>query len=426
MLRELRLLLVFLAVFLFFYFFPLQERVLQGVKEALYLTHDYAKEHIVFCLLPALFIAGAISTFLSEASVMKYLGPSAPRYLSYGVASVSGAILAVCSCTVLPLFAGIYFRGGGIGPATTFLYSGPAINVLAIVLTAKILGLELGLGRMIFAIFGSILIGLLMELFFRKEEKTRLEEFNLEVEEEGLSNYQRILPIATLIGLLVSATWSGKEGLAGLIFTIKWPLVLLFGGLLALQVIFWLRVSPLKLLLTAFLIFLAQILFQEKEISFLMAVLGFSWALSTTKGEAQKWFESTYLLGKQILPLLLIGVFVAGFFLGRPGQEGFIPSIYVSSLLGGNSFWANLFASLAGMLMYFATLTEVPIIQGLLGAGMGYGPALALLLSGPSVSLPSLLVLNRLWGAKKTLTYTGLILILNTLIGYLFGIMIKK
>ncbi|QER42110.1 hypothetical protein F1847_04880 [Thermodesulfobacterium sp. TA1] len=419
--KELRFLLAAGFIFLFFYFLPFDQRVIVGLKEAVYLTHEYAREHVIFCLLPALFIAGAISTFLSEASVMKYLGAQAPKHVSYSVASVSGAILAVCSCTVLPIFAGIYFRGAGIGPATTFLYSGPAINILAIVLTAKILGLNIGIARAIGAILGSILIGLLMAYLFRKEEKIRLGEMELTEEPETIPFYQRVTLLATLVGILILATWGGKTGIAGIIFSLKWYLVSFLVLLLGVEVVFWFGVSATMLLITALLVGLTQVVFHEKEITFLVGLIGFSYALYKTKGEMEKWFQNTYLLGKQILPLLLAGVFVAGFFLGRPGHEAFLPSSYIASLVGGNSLWANFFASLVGVLMYFATLTEVPIVQGLLGSGMGYGPALALLLAGPSVSLPSLLVLKSIWRVKKTLVYGGLVIVLSTILGYIFG-----
>ncbi len=420
--KELKYIVSALLIFLFFYFLPFEERVLQGLKEAVYLTHEYAREHVIFCLIPALFIAGAITTFLSSASVMKYLGANAPKYLSYSVASVSGTILAVCSCTVLPIFAGIYLRGAGIGPAATFLYSGPAINVLAIVLTAKILGSDLGLARALGAILGGIIIGLIMEFIFRKEEKTRLEGIEFEDEKESLPLYKRISVLAQLTGILIFATWGGKEGIAYTIYSIKWYLVSLFAIILGIVLIFWFHVSKMKIVFTAFSVIISYLVISEKEISFLIGVLGFSYALSTTKGEMSEWFQNTYLLAKQIFPLLFLGVFIAGLSFGRPGHEAIIPSSFVYALVGGNSIFANFFASLIGVLMYFATLTEVPILQGLLGAGMGYGPALALLLTGPAVSLPSLLVLKSIWGPKKTLVYGALVLTLGSICGYLFGL----
>ncbi len=420
--KEGRNLLLAFLIFLFLYYLPFPDRIIKGLKEAVYLTHEYAREHVIFCLLPALFIAGAITTFLSSSTVMKYLGANAPKYLSYSVASVSGTILAVCSCTVLPIFAGIYFRGAGIGPATTFLYSGPAINVLAIVLTAKILGLDIGFARAVFAIFGSILIGLMMEFIFKREEKIRIGSLEFEEDKKAIPLFKGVIVLALLIGILVFANWGGKEGIAYTIYVIKWHLVSILSILLGIVLIFWFNLSKAKIISTAFLVVFSYLVLGEKEIPFLIGVLGFSYALITNKGEMVEWFQNTYLLAKQIFPLLIIGVFIAGLFLGRPGQEAIIPASFVSSLVGGNSIFANFFASLFGVLMYFATLTEVPILQGLLGSGMGYGPALALLLSGPSVSLPSLLVLKSIWGVKKTLAYGALVLFLSALCGYLFGL----
>jgi uncharacterized membrane protein YraQ (UPF0718 family) len=260
-----------------------------------------------------------------------------------------------------------------------------------------------------------------MAYIFRKEEIKRLGEVEIPQTLKTIPFYQRVVLLSTLVGVLIFATWGGKEGLAGFIFNIKWYLVCFLAILLGMQVVFWFKVSAIYLILTGFFVVLTQLLLHEKEISFLVGLVGFSYALYKTKGDMEKWFQSTYLLGKQILPLLLAGVFVAGFFLGRPGHEAFIPSFYVNSLVGGNSLLANFFASVLGVLMYFATLTEVPIIQGLLGAGMGYGPALALLLTGPSVSLPSLLVLKSIWGVKKTFVYAFIVIFLGTISGYIFG-----
>ena len=419
--KELKYIVSAFLIFLFFYFLPIEERLLQGLKEAVYLTHEYAKEHVIFCLLPALFIAGAITTFLSSSSIMKYLGANAPKLLSYSVASVSGTILAVCSCTVLPIFAGIYYRGAGIGPATTFLFSGPAINVLAIVLTAKILGLDLGFARAIGAILGSIIIGITMSFIFKKEEKRRLEALEVEEESETLPLYKRLALMGSLVGILIFATWGAKEGIAYTIYLVKWQILALLSILLGIMLIFWFDVSKMKILFTMFAVTISCFVFSEKEIPFLVGVFGFSYAIATGKGEVSEWFQNTYLLAKQIFPLLFLGVFIAGLFFGRPGHEAIVPSSFVSSIVGENSILANLFASLTGVLMYFATLTEVPILQGLLGAGMNYGPALSLLLAGPSVSLPSLLVLKSIWGTKKTLVYGALVLLLSSLSGYIFG-----
>ncbi len=410
------------AIFLFFFYFPLKERILSGAKEALLLTHWYAREHVIFCLIPAFFIAGAISVFVSKESVMRYLGPAAPKPVAYGVAAVSGTILAVCSCTILPLFAGIYMNGAGLGPATTFLYSGPAINVLAIVLTARILGADIGISRALGAIIASIIIGLIMAFIFRREEQARLSQFGSEDIPHGRPLWQNVLFMATLVAILVFATWGKGTGVWAEIYRLKWPLVALAAlSLLAeLKAFFGVRLP--WLLATAAVVTVGEILFPGHEVSFLAGVFVISLALYSTGGEARTWLESSYVLGRQILPLLFFGVLAAGFFLGRPGHEGFIPSNLVADLVGGNSFAANFFASISGAFMYFATLTEVPILQGLLGAGMGKGPALALLLAGPAVSLPSMLVIRSVIGVRKTAAYVVIVIVISTLCGFIYGL----
>ncbi|MCP4650848.1 MAG: permease [PVC group bacterium] len=323
-----------IVVFLGCFYLPIELLPVQGALfEAFALVKWYAREHVLLCLIPAFFIAGAISVFVSKAVVIKYFGAQAKKILAYGVASVSGAILAVCSCTVLPLFSGIYKRGAGLGPAIAFLYSGPAINILAVIMTARILGWQLGLARAIGAVLFSIAIGLCMHFIFLKEENARQAEGEFQFGEEKKNR-------------------SLGQNMAHFIFA--------------------------------------------------------SWGFA-----------------KQILPLLLLGVLVAGFLLGRPGQEGIIPSRFIQMLVGGNSLFSNFFAAIAGAFMYFATLTEVPILQGLIGAGMGKGPALSLLLAGPALSLPNMLVIRSVIGTKKTVVYVGLVVVMATLSGIIFGVIVK-
>lgn len=351
------------------------------------MLQDYAQEHVLFCLVPAFFIAGAIAVFVNQAAVMKYFGAQAKKILSYSVASVSGTILAVCSCTVLPLFAGIYKRGAGIGPATAFLYSGPAINVLAIILTARVLGPKLGIARAIGAIAFSVIIGLLMAFIYRKEEKVRNEKainFGQGMEEAARPLWKNALYFLTLVLILIFAAW-GKPaqpvGFWNFIFQIKWYLTIILLALLGWQLWRW---------------------FQKDELS--------------------QWVSQTWFFAWQILPLLFAGVLVAGFLMGRPNTDaGIIPSNWIKMLVGGNSLWPNLFASVSGALMYFATLTEVPILQGLLGAGMGKGPALALLLAGPALSLPNMLVIRSVIGTQKMLVYVTLVVVMATVTGMIFG-----
>ena len=369
------------------YFIPWSHPAIRrsGV-EAFMMLQEYAREHVLTCLIPAFFIAGAIAVFVSQASVLKYFGAQARKILAYSVASVSGAILAVCSCTILPLFAGIYTRGAGIGPATTFLYSGPAINVLAITLTTKILGWQLGLARAIGAIVFAILTGFLMAVIFRKEDMARAQT---QIHLPDDNDKQRTLSqdgffMLTMVLILVFAAFAAPTQEAAdlwtVVFAAKWYITI---GLIVI----------------------------------LVGMLKY-WF---TRDERVHWVDSSWGYMKQIVPLLGAGVLIAGFMLGRPGHPALIPEHYIRSLLGGNSIEANLFASVSGALMYFATLTEVPILQGLIGAGMGKGPALALLLAGPALSLPNMLVIASVMGIKKTATFCCLIVILSAFAGFIFG-----
>jgi len=380
-----------LAAFLACFYLPVEHFKFTGaVFEALALVKWYAREHVLLCLVPAFFIAGAISVFVSQASVMKYFGAKANKLLSYGVASVSGTILAVCSCTVLPLFGGIYKRGAGLGPAIAFLYSGPAINVLAIILTARILGWQLGLARAIGSIVFSVVIGLLMHLIFLKEERARQVsgDFNVGEVKEARSLGKTVLYFASMVAFLIFANWGkpldGEQGVWSMIYQYKW----------------WIAGFSLMSLSTML----------------------FKWF---KKDELREWTFATWGFALQILPLLLGGVFISGLLLGRVGHEGVIPSKFVAMLVGGNSLWANFFSSIVAAFMYFATLTEVPILQGLMNSGMGKGPALALLLAGPALSLPSMLVLRSIMGTKKTVVYVSLVVVLSTIAGMIFGVIVK-
>ncbi|MBN2543150.1 permease [bacterium] len=424
---EWKKLLLIAILFLAAFYLPLgYSRFTAAIFESLHLVKWYAREHVLLCLIPAFYIAGAIGVFVSQASVMKYLGARANKVLAYGVASVSGSILAVCSCTVLPLFAGIYRMGAGIGPATAFLYSGPAINVLAIILTARVLGLEMGIARAVGAIVFSIVIGLLMHLIFRKEEKAKAEAQMLAPEPEVKRPlWQNVLYFASMVGILVFANWGKPTETAGAWFTIyslKWIITTIFAAGLGVILISWFDVKWWKILLTAIPVAILGFFFHHQPmLPFAAAIVGISLITSTNKGESGEWFESTWGFAKQILPLLLIGVLIAGFLLGRPGHEGFIPSHWIVKAVGVNSIWANLFASVVGAFMYFATLTEVPILQGLIGSGMNKGPALALLLAGPALSLPNMLVIRSIMGTKKTAVFILLVVLMATITGIIYG-----
>ena len=395
-----------IIAFLIAFYIPISHpRVQSAILEAFYMLQDYAQKHVLTCLVPAFFIAGAIAVFVSQASVLKYFGAGANKFLSYSVASVSGSVLAVCSCTVLPLFAGIYTRGAGIGPATAFLYSGPAINVLAIILTARVLGMEMGVARAIGAVLFSVIIGLLMHLIFLKEEKEK-EAAALMMpppEEDRRALWQYAVYFFTMVAILVYAAW-GKPaepvGFFNAVYEVHWYLAVFFLVLLAIELKLWFNKNEI----------LTNI--ESKE---------------NSDPEILTWTESTWGFAKQIFPLLLGGVLVAGFLMGRPGLDaGIIPDRYISVLVGGNSLAANLLASVVGAVMYFATLTEVPILQGLMGSGMGKGPALALLLAGPALSLPNMVVINRIMGTKKTLVFISLVVVMATLAGMFFGMIAGK
>ena len=428
--HELKIFGLLAAVFATVYFLPVgQPRFDGAVTEALELTKWYAREHVVLCLLPAFWIAGAIAAFVSQASVMRYLGPTASKPLAYGVGSVSGTILAVCSCTVLPLFSGIYRMGAGLGPASAFLYSGPAINVLAIVMTAKVLGAQLGIARALGAVAFSVIIGVAMAWIFRREERQKATAaMALPAAAPGRPLWQTAAFFAVLVGILVFANWgaaSQRIGFFAAVFSVKWQLTALLGAVLAVMLWRWFRLEPVRIAtLAGATVLTALALPGQPTWPFLVAVLGLAWLTAGRSDEAGEWFNQAWSYTKQIVPLLLGGVLVAGLLLGRPGHEGLIPSHWISSLVGGNSIAANLFAAIAGAFMYFATLTEVPIVQGLVGSGMGQGPALALLLAGPALSLPSMLVLNSILGPKKTAVFVSLVVGMAAITGWLFGLFV--
>lgn len=378
---------IMIGIFLLAYFIPFDSpKVSKSINEAFLMLNEYAREHVLLCLIPAFFIAGAIMVFLNQQSVIRYLGPNANKLLAYSVASISGAILAVCSCTILPLFKGIYKKGAGLGPAISFLYSGPAINILAIVLSAKVLGWKIGVARTIGSILFAFIIGIIMQILFKKEDELRITDERMfqYQQEEGRKLWQTVIYMGSMIGILVFLNWSESKG----------------------SFVLWDYIYKAKYFLTTFSVLLLII----------------SLKLWFKKDELKEWCITTRDFAMQIVPLLFGGVLIAGFLLGRPNHEALIPMEVVSKLVGGNSISANFIASFSGALMYFATCTEVPILQGLLGSGMGHGPALALLLAGPSLSLPSILVINGELGLKKTISYVILVVIMSTLAGFIFGI----
>ena len=429
---------VIVAVFLGCFFLPVGITRFDGaVMESLHLVKWYAREHVLLCLIPAFFIAGAIGVFVSQASVMKYLGAKANKVLAYGVASVSGTILAVCSCTVLPLFAGIYRMGAGLGPATAFLYSGPAINVLAIIMTARILGLELGIARAVGAIVFSVVIGLTMHFIYRKEELAKAAA-QMAMPEPAVTRplWKNAAFFAAMVGILVVANWARSGDVRAVFLCCPGGLsTYTVEGSIVEKTDAYVRVAdragaeheiPAEQL--------QKIVTVEKNPVY-EAISKAKWGITAallvlfigmltmwfTRGEIKEWVGASWGFAVQILPLLLFGVLIAGFLLGRPGHEGVIPSGWIERAVGGNSVGANFFAAFAGAFMYFATLTEVPILQGLIGAGMGKGPALALLLAGPALSLPNMLVIRSVMGTQKTAVFVGLVIVMATLSGLIFG-----
>jgi len=418
-------LLSILGVFLIIYFIPAgSARFDNAILEALRLTNWYAREHVILCLLPAFIIAGAMSVYISQGSVLRYLGPQASKPIALGVASVSGTLLAVCSCTVLPLFGGIYKRGAGLGAALAFLYSGPAINIMAIVVTAKVLGPELGMARAVGAIVFALVIGAIMHLIYREEESSRTQAATpgFEADEAGRPLGIVVAFFALMIGILVFANWAAADGSAWMrVYEWKWQITSLLAVLFAaLLVLCWKWPAKHLLILAAVVVSSALLLPGVPQLPFAIGAIGLL-VIAATSGQDQEWAAETWSFAKLIMPLLLGGVFVAGLLLGRPGFEGLIPSAWVSTAVGDNSLLSTLLASVLGAFMYFSTLTEVPIVQGLLGAGMGKGPALALLLAGPALSLPSMLVIRSILGTEKTVVYCCLVVVMATATGYGYG-----
>lgn len=432
--KELKILFWIIAIFLFAYFLPVESsRFNEAVLAMFDLAKWYAREHVVLCLLPAFFIAGVIAVFVSQGAVMKYFGANAKKWLAYTIASVSGTILAVCSCTILPLFSSIHKRGAGLGPAIAFLYSGPAINILAIILTARILGIEMGIARIIGAVVFAVVIGSVMSLIYRKEEKQKKEEqINFPDVPEKRPVWQTAFHFFTLVLILVFANW-GKpdEGVdSGVWFWIwsnKWYITSAFGLLLVYSLIKILKLKWQYVLAGVVATAVSAFLSSSPLVPMVVAIAALSIITLTDKNDAdnKEWTISSWDFAKQIMPLLAVGVLIAGFLLGSTHDDtaiaGIIPNEWISNLVGGNSLFSNFFASIVGAFMYFATLTEVPILQGLISAGMGKGPALALLLAGPSLSLPNMLVIRGVIGTKKTIVYVILVVIMATISGIIYG-----
>lgn len=440
--REFRILIWMIVIFSAVFFVPLRNARFQtAFNAALDLSQWYAQEHVIMCLLPAFFIAGVIAVFINQGAVLRYFGANAKKWLSYTVAAISGAILAVCSCTILPLFTSIYKRGAGLGPAIAFLYSGPAISILSIILTWRILGPEMGIARMVGAIAFSVMIGLIMALLFRKEEKEKREEqMNITAPPDKRPMAQTMFHFFTLVLILVFANWGAPatgdtSSVWYYIYTHKWYITGVLGLMLAYSLIAILKIKWQWVIAVVGATLLATILANwiipdPKFAPLVPMIVGITLLSIITLYDKQdpenrEWTLSAWGFAKQIIPLLAIGVVTAGFLLGSThgitNIPGIIPNAWIKWAVGGNSLLSNFFASFTGAFMYFATLTEVPIIQGLLASGMGKGPALALLLAGPSLSLPNMLVIRGVMGTKKTVIYVTLVIVMATISGFVYG-----
>jgi len=374
--EEWKKILLFLSVFLIVYFLPVGNlRFNNALINSIGMLNNYFREHFLFGLFPAMFIAGALSVFLKSSEVIKYMGAKANKIVAYCFASVSGFLLSVCSCTVMPLFAGIYKMGAGLGPAVTFLFAGPAINLVAITMTTSVLGFKMGAARTVAAISFSFLAGIIMAFLFRKEEVKRIQNISAACESSGAAKpaYVNAMFFTSMITLLIFLTWHNKNFLIIAI------------GIIAAATLIYVLLKHFK------------------------------------KDDYSAWMISTFEYIKKQMPLLTIGILLSGFFLGFEGKDGIIPSSWISSVVGGNGLLATFISSFLGSFMYFCTLVEVPIVQGFMNNGMGEGPALALLLSGPAVSLPNMLLIRSVMGTKKTITYISIVVILATMTGYVFG-----
>ncbi|HEY59786.1 MAG TPA: permease [Anaerolineae bacterium] len=335
--------------------------------------YDYVSAHVLFCLVPAFFLAGAINALVSKDIIVKTLGRKAHPVKAYGLGALFGTLVEVCSCTILPLFAGIWKRGAGLGPAMAFLYAGPAINILAVSYTASLIGWDIAFARLIFSILFAVLVGILMTWIFKDGEKEKIEQMRNSVPLEGKTQfkerpaYQSVLFFGSLAGILIA----GTAPIAG---NIKYPFIGFF---------------------TLITVVFSFLFYSRKELI--------------------SWMKETWKFFWMIFPLLLVGVFGAGVFKAIIPQEAF------QRLAGQNTIWANLAGVLFGVIAYFPALVEVPIAKTFLDLGMNKGPLLAYILADPIVSLQSLLVVSKVLGVKKTVIYALLITIITTTAGLVFG-----
>jgi uncharacterized membrane protein YraQ (UPF0718 family) len=441
--KELKIAAWLLGIFLVAYFLPLatptfqpgtdptHENVTRAIIEAFLLLQWYARNHTLACVVPALFIAGAITTFLSKQSVLKHLGPQASKVEAYSVASISGSVLAVCSCSVLPMFAGIYRVGAGLGPAACFLYAGPAINVLAVFLTARVLGFELGAARVIGAILFGIVAGLIMAAVFRRSDQSRTKA-TMQMPDPPAARrplWQSAWLLGAMIAFLVFSDWFNpgdkhvrladgtrfeavqeKETLSQYALRLKQPVLGHEPG-----DVIWLEKADVAQIpdVDTWVVRIHHARwYLAGAMGLLVVLMTWRWL---DRQEFVEWMDNTWSFSKLLIPLLFGGVFIVGF-LGA-----LLPEKHVAAWVGDNGLVANLIASVVGCLFYFATLTEIPILEALMKNGMASGPALALLLAGPALSIPSILVIRSVLGNRKTLVFCGLVVVMATVAGMAFG-----
>lgn len=439
---EFKKLFLIVAAFAAAFFLPMEDATFQTALQAtLDLVHWYAREHVILCLLPAFFIAGIIAVFISRDAVMKYLGAGASKWISYSMAAVSGGILAVCSCTILPLFTGIHKRGAGLGPAIAFLYSGPAISILSVILTARILGPEMGVARTVCATGFSIIIGMVMAWLFRREEQQQpMAHATKKADAAGSPRSMAciFLLFFSLVAVMIFANWAPPQGQDGkiwrMVYESRWYLVGSAAFALCWALVEYLGMPLWKVLVGVVATILSIGISQQYVsdavfvplIPMLVALAALSVALLTDRRrENREWALSAWDFTKKTMPLMALGIVFTGFLLGSVHENtsipGVIPAEWIQQLVGGNSLLANFITSFAGAFMYFSTLTEIPIVQGMMASGMGKGPALALLLAGPSLSLPNMLVVAGVMGWRKTFAYVFLVITLSTVCGYIYG-----
>ena len=329
---------------------------------------EYIALHVLTCLIPAFLLAGAMVRFISKEAIIKYLGSSTNKLKSFSLASLASFFIAACSCTVIPVASGIYYQGAGVGAAFIFLWVAPAANILAIIYTGSILGTRMVISRIIAALLMAFVVGMVMSFIFRKEETKRIQNFT--GANTGIIAKKDLILLILILASLLS------------------PNYIIQKGPYSHKVIVWLVASVIMFMYA----------FKVKPLD-----------------EIKKWLKESLWFVRIIFPLLLLGVFIVGV-IGR-----LLPQDIIQRWLGGSGILASFLATVMGQIMYFATMTEAPFVDTLMKLGMGKGPALALLLTGPGMSLPNMLAIAKVFGLKKASVYILLVMILGTFVGWFFG-----